>query len=131
MEKLFNLLPPQDVLDPEAFLAAAIVLFAQYPVQVCTKAISVIARKSDRPTLRLMTAMLDKINERYEREAERQSAHASYIAGLLPRPQRTPEQQARIDAQVSAARRALGIPERNRGTGPPTSSTDDKKAVNQ
>lgn len=108
VHKLFRLLPPQDVLDAEAFLAAAVALFAGYPAEVGERAIALIAGKSDRPTLKIMRQALDEIFAPIERESARQAARASHEQHrALPRPKRTPEQQARVDAQVAEAKRLL------------------------
>jgi hypothetical protein len=61
VERLFNLVPPLDVGDPEEFFAAAIALFAQYPIEVTERAVFKIAELSDRPTLRLMRSVLEEI----------------------------------------------------------------------
>lgn len=111
--RLFDLLPPLDVGDPRAFIAATVAIFVEYPDDVTAKAIHVIAQRSDRPTLRIIRAVCEEIYAPIEREGERRAAHVSHIAGALPRPRRTPEQQARIDAQITEARIALamaGIP---------------------
>lgn len=110
VEKLFNLLPPQDVLDPEAFLAATITAFAEYPIEVMATAATDIPQRTDRATLKFIRERLDIIYEPFERQLERDRAAQSHRLGLPPpSTKRTPEQQARIDAQVEAARHQLGI----------------------
>jgi hypothetical protein len=98
------LLPPLDVTDPESFMAETIAILAEYPDAVIERAVHEIPRRTDRPTLRLIKAVTDEINAPLVREAERQAAHHSHVSGYLPRPKRTPEQQARIDVQVAAAK---------------------------
>lgn len=101
------MLPPQDVGEPEAFLAAAAVLFAQYAPEIGDKAAFEIPQRSDRPTLKLMREVLDELNERaIERRNLEQSRR------LLPHQPaaRTPEQQARAEHQIQEIRRAHGIP---------------------
>lgn len=111
MERLFALLPPQDVIDAEEFLAASIMLFAQYPIEVMSKAVFEIPQRSDRPTLRLMRQVLDEILAPIERECERKRAsEGRRLEAPHPR-KRSSEEQARIDAQVAAVRKQLGIPE--------------------
>ena len=104
---MFALLPPQDVGDARAFLTASIALFAEYAPDTMEHACFEIVRRSDRPTLRLMAEILGNI-EAKTREHEERAARRR----RLPEPNtpRTPEQQARVDAQVAEARKALGIP---------------------
>lgn len=112
VDRLFDLLPPQDVGDAKAFLAFAIALFVRYPPQVQDQAVFEIPQRSDRPTPKLMRMVLDEINEPFEREAERRRAELSHRLSLpLPRAKRTPEEQARVDAHVAETRRALSIPQ--------------------
>jgi hypothetical protein len=104
---LFQLLPPLDVVDPEAFLAAASALFAQYPPDLQERAAMEIPQRSDRPTLKFMRDVLDDLQDR---ALERQSANEQKrMIPYKPAP-RTPEQQARADEQVIAIRKAHGIP---------------------
>jgi len=105
VNRLFSLLPPQDVGDPEAFLSAVIALFSEHAPHVMDKAVIEIAKRSDRPTIRTVAQVLDDIDDR-AREREQ-------IANRLPPPRdppRSPEQQARIDALVADTRRKFGIP---------------------
>jgi hypothetical protein len=110
-ERLFKLLPPLDVTDPKSFMAETISILSGYPDAVTERAAHEIPRRTDRPTLRLIKTVCDELLDPIERELERRRAHENHIAGALPRPKRTPEQQARIDAQVASARQQLGIPE--------------------
>ena len=110
-ERLFKLLPPLDVIDPESFMAETISFLSGYPIEVMERAAHEIPRRTDRPTLRLIKAACDELLEPIDRELERRWASESHRLGALPRPKRTPEQQARIDAQVAVARQQLGIPE--------------------
>jgi hypothetical protein len=112
------LLPPLDVGDPEAFMAATVTIFASYPLEVMQGALHPlkgIPGRSDRPTLRLIKMVCDEIyapilreKEREEREHQRAKT-ARYI---LPRPKRTPEQQARIDALVAETMKIFPIKRR-------------------
>jgi hypothetical protein len=45
-----------------------------------------------------------------------QEEYAAWKAKHVPRPPRTPEEQAKIDAQVERTRRELGIPQRSNGS---------------
>lgn len=117
MERLFSLLPPQDVLDPESFLVETITAFAEYPVEVMVLAARDIPQHTDRATLKIIRARLDAIYEPFERQLERDRAAESHKRGLPPpSTKRTPEQQARVDAQVAAFRKQLGIPDSNIAT---------------
>lgn len=109
VDKLFSLLPPQDVADAEMFLTASVALFAEYPPAVMIKAVYEIPRLSDRPKLRLMTQVLNRIYAPIERDLERQRARQSHRDGSFERRTRTPDEQARVDAQVARARCELGI----------------------
>lgn len=113
VDRLFDLLPPLDVGEPQAFMSATIAIFAEYPIELIDRFPAAIAQRSDRPTLRLVRAICDEINEPYARETARMLAARSALRGLPPpRAKRTPEEQARVDAQVADFRKALGIPER-------------------
>lgn len=105
MDRLFGLLPPQDVGDPEAFLAATIALFADCAPEIMERASFEIPKRTDRPTLNMMSKVLIELDER-AREREQ-------VTKRLPpqneRP-RTPEEQARVNEQVADCRRRFGIP---------------------
>lgn len=127
--RLFRLLPPLDVVDPEAFITATVVLFTQYPAAVLAEAVDAIACRTDRPTLKIIKAVCDEIYEPILRRIERERAEAQHFHALPPpREPRTPEQQARIDAQVADARRKLGAPIKKYTQGPPISWGDGKHA---
>lgn len=102
---VINLLPPLDVTDPESFMAAMILLFNKYPEEVVEKAVFVIPTRSDRPTLKTIREVCDEIYAPIEREGRRQQIAAQ--PKELPRPERTPEEQARIDTQVMRCRRDM------------------------
>lgn len=95
-------------------MAATVVIFADYPERVMVAAIRGIVTSTDYPTLRTIKEVCDEIYEpilRREEYDERQRARACMSRYLLPRPQRTPAQQAEVDAQVSSLRKKHGIPE--------------------
>jgi len=105
------LLPPQDVGDPRAFMAAVTLVFTGYPAEVVDAAIPKIAMLSDKPTLKLVKAVCDEIYGPALRAIERQRAADDYRRSLPPpRPKRTPEEQARVDAQVERVRKQLALP---------------------
>lgn len=112
VHRLFALLPPPDVGDPKAFMATAAAILAQYPDAVVEAAVSGprgIATRTERPTLKFIKEVCEEFYQPILRDAER-GALASQPKPL-PRPPRTPEEQARIDKQVADARAKLGIPE--------------------
>lgn len=117
VDRMLDLLPPLDVNDPASFVTALIAIFAGYSEEMMAKAACAIPMRSDRPTLRLATAVLDELDEPYRRARERAAAaeSAQRLAKLCPpRAQRTPEEQAAVDAQVARVRQKLGIPESRR-----------------
>jgi hypothetical protein len=102
-------LMPQ-VHDAEVYLAGAVAILSEYPPAV----MSTLADPATGtrvlkpyPSLHDLRRACDDLYAPIEREDERRQAHKSHIAGALPRPKRTPEQQARVDAQVAAARQQL------------------------
>lgn len=127
--ELSNLLPPQDVGDPEKVLTAWVKIFAEYPPEVMNEAIVPIARRSDRPSLRLISEVLEDIYAPHRRHVEREIAARQHHRSLpAPRQERTPEQQARIDAQVAAARQVFGPP-KPKGWFPPVKAPRDNYAA--
>lgn len=104
---MFDLLPPQDVGDPKAFLAGMVALFADYPAEVFEQAVFTIPQRSDRPTLKIARAVLDELYEPVRRRVERDAIERQ--PKLLPRPRRSPEEQARVDAQVAAWRARANV----------------------
>jgi hypothetical protein len=115
-DKLFDLLPPLDVGDPEAFIAGTIAILAQYPGDVMLAAIDPangIPSRTDRPTLRLIKQVCEEYWEPIERGEERalyaRRARESAAAAPPLKP-RSAEEQAAVDARVAAVRAELGIP---------------------
>lgn len=108
MDRLFDLLPPQDIGEPEAFLAAASALFANYPAEIGEQAAFEIPQRSDRPTLKLMREVLDEFAER-AMTAQNTRERARQLPPPARKP-RTPEEQARVDAAVEELRKRHGIP---------------------
>jgi hypothetical protein len=105
VDRLFGLLPPQDVGDPEAFLAATIAMFSEHAPEIMQKAAFEIPKRSDRPTLHMMAQVFSELDDR-AREREQ-------VTNRLPPPierPRTPEEQERANAQVAEVRRAFGLP---------------------
>jgi hypothetical protein len=111
-----------DVGNRRLFLAGAVAIVAGYSEEVAeklsdprtgTRAIR------DYPALSDIRKACDLIFEPINRESERQEAHNSHVAGLLQKPPRTPEQQARIDTQVARARQEIANAQIASGAGPP------------
>lgn len=112
VSRLFAWCRMGDAGDPRVFLAGATSILADYPVEVMEKIADPRTGTEvlkDYPSLHDLRMACDQLFAPIEREMERQEAHRSHVAGVLQRPPRTPEQQARIDAQVEDARRRLGI----------------------
>lgn len=114
VSELANFVPLPDVADHEKFLAALIGLFSQYPAAVTAEAINPVKGIPARlKVLRIASVkeILDEFNEPYARAAARDRA-AEEARRSLPPPtrKRTPEEQARIDAQVAEVRQKFGIP---------------------
>lgn len=113
-ERLFNLLPPLDVGDPREFIAATVAILAEFPAEVMMRAIDPvhgIPTRTDRPTLKLIKAVCEEFHGPIMREEERARARlAASMERPAPRPRRTAEQQAAINAQVAAWRRERGLP---------------------
>lgn len=111
---MFNLLPPLDVSDPQAFIAGTIAIFASYPVEVMQAAVDPtngIPGRTDRPTLKTIKAVCEEIYAPIERRIERERAAEEHRRALPPpRVERTPEQQARIEASVAELKRKLASP---------------------
>lgn len=127
-DRLFDLLPPLDVGDPAAFQAATVAVFAGYPLEVIEAAVPKIACSSDRPTLKLITAVCEELYAPIGRQIERDLAARSHRLSLPPPRKRTPEEQARIDADVTAFRLTLGAVPR-RVILPPSADLPIKAAV--
>jgi hypothetical protein len=102
VDRLFGSLPPQDVGDPETFLSAAIELFAEHAPEVMERAVREIPRRSDRPTIKLMSEILAD----FERTARQREEAARRLPPPQERP-RTPEEQQRVDRLVESVRQAL------------------------
>lgn len=114
VDRLFAWCPRPDVGDTKVFIAGAVAIFAEYPVEV-VEAIADPVRGTrllkPYPSLFDLRRACELLYEPIERELERRQAHEDFLRGLPPpRASRTPEQQAAIDAEVAAARHELGIP---------------------
>lgn len=98
-DRLFAWCKMPDTGDPRVYLAGAAAIIAEYPQEV----MDAIADPrtgtrvlKDYPSLRDIRAACEELNAPLEREAERPRSLSP-----PPRRPRTPEQQARVDAQVS------------------------------
>lgn len=112
-ERLLDLLPPLDVNEPEAFIAAIVAIFANYPPAVMASAIDPvrgIPSRADRPTLKLVKAVCEEIyGPMVEAQQRADGVRQARLAIGPPRRKRTPEEQARADALADAARAEFGI----------------------
>ena len=115
VHRLFQLTSLPDVGDPEAFLSAATILFADHAPQVAEKAVPILATKSDRPTLKLMKEVLDQLTSEAIERQHRADGRMKALPHIAPRAKRTPEEQAKVDAQCAELRKAFGLtnPETN------------------
>jgi hypothetical protein len=113
VHRLFKMVSLPDVGDPEVFLSAATLLFADYAPQLGDRAVPMLATKSDRPTLKLMKEVLDELNHNALEQQQRKDDRLRALPHLTPRAPRTKEEQERVDKQVAECRRAFGIPDRN------------------
>lgn len=105
---MFKLLPPLDVGDPKAFLAAAIATFAEYPPEVMDAAVPKIAKLTDRPTLKIIGSVCEEIYAPIERQIVRDRLAAERRLSLPPpRPETS---QERRDAQVAELRQRFNLP---------------------
>jgi hypothetical protein len=115
-DRLLDFLPPLDVGNPETFIAGITAIFASYPLEVIVLAVDPvkgIPSRTDRPTLKLITDVCEEFYDPIRRRLEYEERERARLAApaLLPRPPRTPEQQAAIDAQVAEARAKFNIPD--------------------
>lgn len=110
VDKLLNFYPPLEVNDPRAFIAGIISLFAQYPPELWREAIDP-ARgiPAKIKTLRSLAAIKEILDDLYEPIAMRLARERIASQKSLPRPERTPEQQAKINAQVARAAAHFGF----------------------
>lgn len=109
MDRLLSFYPPLDVGDPQVFITGIVTLLAQYPAELMAAAIDprgIPARVRTLNSLAVIKQVCDELYAPIARRIERD--RIANAPRALPRPKRTPEEQARIDAQVAAARRPLG-----------------------
>ena len=111
-ERLFKMLPPLRVADPEVFVAGTVDILIHYPPDLMMDAVHAIAVKTNSPTLKFIKDTCDEIWEPIRRKQEREHL-ASERKRALPPPgeKRTAEEQARAEAQVAAIRKDFAIPE--------------------
>lgn len=81
-KRLFDLLPPVDVGDPEAFLDAVTATFTGYPLGVLREAIVKIVQRSDRPTLKLIKEVCDEVYEPILRREQHQDRERMRLRSL-------------------------------------------------
>jgi hypothetical protein len=104
-----------DVSDPKVYLAGVTGILAEYPSEVMEKLAD--PRSGSRclwnfPTIPQIRRACEEIYAPIRREEERRQVREDARRSLPPpRRQRTPEEQARADAQVAAWRKSAGVPE--------------------
>lgn len=95
-------------------MAGTVAIFATFPVEVMRAAVDPangIPGRTDRPTLKVIKAVCEEIYAPIERRMERERALEEHRRALPPpREERTPEQQACIDASVADLKRRLAAP---------------------
>jgi hypothetical protein len=100
-----------DTGDAETYLAGAVAIIAEYPRHVgeaFADPRSGTRYLRDYPTLSALRRACDDVYEPMKRDDERASIH--YFPRELPRPPRTPEEQARVDASITDwKRRSAGM----------------------
>ena len=97
-----------DVHDPEAYLTGAIDILSEYPeevMKIISEPGSGTKLLSDKPSLRQLRQACDLAYEPILREMQRRRVYEEARCSLPPpRRPRTPEEQARVDAQVARAK---------------------------
>jgi hypothetical protein len=106
-----NFYGPLDVNDPESFIAGIGAVLAQYPPELIAVAVDATGIPLKLKTLRNL-AEIDEVCQALYEPIERRiwRERIASAPGALPRPPRSLEEQARIDAQVEAARKQIGAP---------------------
>lgn len=114
---MLSFYPPLDVLDPETFTSALIALFAHFPIEVMRHAADPVKGIPSRcKYLRLaeVREKLDEIAAPIMRAIQREIAEEQARRSLPPpHRNRTPEEQARIDAQVASWRKSVRVDNRD------------------
>ena len=111
-----------DIGNAKIFVAAAVAILAEYPTEVMNRLAdprSGTRVLQDYPSLSAIRKACDELLEPFIRDAERQAARKSHVAGLLRRPPRTAEQQARIDAQIARAKGEIAAAQLSSATSRP------------
>lgn len=109
MERLLNFYPPLDVNEPRAFIAGIVAVFSNYPVELHELAVAPTGIPARLKYLRSLAEIEQVCEELYApigRRIERE--RIARQPRLLTR-RRTPEEQAKIDAQVEKVRKQFGL----------------------
>jgi hypothetical protein len=115
--ELFSWCLIPDVADKKVYLAAVAAIFDEYPQRVACRLAdprSGSRMLRDYPSILQIRQACDELNAPFERERRRYPL----LEREQPRAPRTPEEQARVDAQVVGWRKSAGVPEsgtRSRG----------------
>lgn len=103
-----------DVEDPVAFLRTVSEVVAKYPAEAWTAAEQIVIERHTRPWIADITAALEEAYEPIAWRLRRDRLDAESRRMIAERPRkRTPEEQARIDAQVEDYFRSTGRPAPN------------------
>ena len=109
-QSLFAIIPPAPMGDSKAYMTMVVKVFAEYPENVMIQAVEKIAVQTNNPTLKLIKDTCEEVYEPIRRNEEsKQRERDREMALPPPRHKRTPEEQARIDAQVTAVRAQFSI----------------------
>jgi hypothetical protein len=114
-DRLFAWCQMPDVSDAKIYLTGVTGILAEYPIEVMNTLAD--PRTGSRylrnfPTIPQLRHACEEIYAPIRRQEEREQAQADARRALPPpRRPRTPEEQARVDAQVAAWRKSAGVPE--------------------
>lgn len=102
VDRLLNFYPPLDVADPRVFIAGIGAVLAKYPPELITAAVSPDGIPVRLTTLRSLAEIDEVCRDLYAPIARQRAREAiARQPRQLPRPRRTPEEQARVDEQVA------------------------------
>lgn len=116
-DRLFDMIGILSPGDPQVFCAAVVALMSHYPASVLRAVIDphsgIPGRRAEKKPwqteIEFYKQVLDELYAPILADRERER-RVEAMKSLAPPPPRTPEEQARIDAQVAAWRKANGLP---------------------
>lgn len=110
VDRLLSFYPPLDVVDAQVFISGIIAILAQYPPELIAIATDPTGIPRKLKALRSLADIEEVCQDLYGPIARRIRRDAIARAPkLLPRPPRSVEEQARIDAQVASVRQRFGL----------------------